>query len=76
MVGNAEHKDISLGNLKEVIDHANEHNAGIFFTQKDFDSRQVSAINTQIGAKEVSINPLAYDWEAEIEALTDALASN
>ena len=76
VVGNAEHKDISLGNLKEVIDHANEHNTGIFFTQKDFDSRQVRAINTQIGAKEVSINPLAYDWEAEIEALTDALASN
>lgn len=76
VVGNAEHKDVSLGNLKEVIDHAREHNADIFFTQKDFDSRQVSALNSQIGAKEVCINPMTYDWENEIVALADAIASN
>lgn len=76
VVGNAEHKDLALNNLKEVIDHSNEHQAKIFFTQKDFDSRQVNAINAQIGAKEISINPLAYDWEAEISAMADSIAAN
>ncbi|MCM1254776.1 MAG: zinc ABC transporter substrate-binding protein [Duncaniella sp.] len=76
VMGNAEHKDLALGNLKEVIDHSNKHQAKIFFTQKDFDSRQVNAINAQIGAKEISINPLAYDWETEISAMADSIAAN
>lgn len=76
VMGNAEHKDLALGSLKELIDHSTEHQARIFFTQKDFDSRQVNAINAQIGAKEISINPLAYDWETEITALADSIAAN
>lgn len=75
VVGNAEHKDVALGSLREVVEHAREHEADIFFTQKDFDSRQVSAINSQIGAREVSINPMAYEWENEMLTLADALAS-
>lgn len=76
VIGNAEHKDVSPAQLKESIDHAKEHGADVFFTQKDFDSRQVSAINDQIGAREVSINPMAYDWEAEITSIANALANN
>lgn len=74
VVGNAEHKDVALGSLREVVEHAREHEADIFFTQKDFDSRQVSTINSQIGAREVSINPMAYEWENEMLTLADALA--
>ncbi len=73
VIGNSEHKDVSPAKLKETIDHATEHGADVFFTQKDFDSRQVSAINAQIGAHEVSINPMAYDWETEITSIANAL---
>lgn len=74
VIGNAEHKDISPAKLKEAIDHATEHGADVVFIQKDFDSRQINAINTQIGAKEVNINPMAYDWETEITSIANALA--
>lgn len=73
VVGNAEHKDMSISDLKEIIDHAKEHGANVFFYQKDFDSRQVEAINTHTDAREININPLAYDWEKEITEIADAL---
>lgn len=76
VVGNAEHKDISANQLKKTIDHAREHGADVFFTQKDFDSRQVNAVNDEIGAWEVSINPMAYDWESEITSIANALTNN
>ncbi|MBD5323138.1 MAG: zinc ABC transporter substrate-binding protein [Duncaniella sp.] len=74
VVGNAEHKDNSVNDLRGAIDHARETGARIFFFQKDIDSRQVSAINSELQSDEVNINPLSYQWEEEIIRIADALA--
>lgn len=75
VIGNAEHKENSITSLRESIDSARTQGARIFFFQKDFDSRQASAINEQIKADEVSINPLSYAWEDEMIKIADAIAS-
>lgn len=75
VVGNAEHKDVAPGQLRNTIDDIRALDAKIFFQQKDFDSRQVEAVNSQIGAKTVNISPLAYDWEAELTGVADAIAA-
>lgn len=73
--GNAENKESSLSKLKETIDHADTHSASIFFYQKDLDSRQAEVMGEQLGLRRVSINPLSYDWEKEMCAITDAITA-
>lgn len=76
VVGNADHKDSSVSEIRESIDQARAEGTSLFFFQKDFDSRQVSAINTEIEADEVDINPLSYQWEDEIIKIANAVASS
>lgn len=75
-----ENKEAGIRTLENAISTAKEHNARVFFFQKDFDSRQAEVLNEQIGAKKVIINPLGYDWRSEmehlVEALTDTAAVN
>ena len=61
--------------MKEVIDHAAEHNVKVFFYQKDLDSRQAEILGDQLDLRKVNINPLAYKWEEEITAIADAIAA-
>lgn len=75
VVGGHEAKESSVAGLREAVDHAREHGAEVFFSQADIDSRQVSALNTEIGAREVSINPLSSHWEEEMVKIVDALTA-
>lgn len=74
--GNADNKDIAMGTLKSVMDHASEHGVKVFFYQKDLDSRQAETLGDQLGMKRVSINPLSADWENEIIGIADAIAGD
>lgn len=73
VVGGEEHKEMSVNALRDVINEAREHDATVFFSQRDFDSRQVSAVNEEISARQVRIHPLSYDWEGEMMTIADAL---
>lgn len=68
-------KELSAKQLQEQIYNARNHNARVFFFQKEFDSQQASVLNDQIGATMITINPLSYEWEAEIRRIVDAIAS-
>lgn len=68
-------KELSAQQLQTQIDNARNHNAHVFFFQKEFDSQQASVLNKQIGAKMININPLSYEWETEIRRVIDAIAS-
>lgn len=68
-------KELSAKQLQEQIDDARNHNARVFFFQKEFDSQQASVLNSQVGAEMITINPLSYEWEAEIRRIVDAIAS-
>lgn len=70
-----EGKEAPVGQMRDKIDAARASGARIFFYQRDFDSRQISAVNEQIGAKMVEINPMSYDWDDEIKRVADALAA-
>ncbi len=73
VIGGDGHKEMSAANLRDVIDHAHDSGARVFFYQKDFDGRQVSVLSDIIDAQEVTVNPLSYNWEEEIEATANAL---
>lgn len=74
VVGGHEQKEQSVGELRSAVDLARESGARVFFIQTDLDSRHVTAINSEIGANDVIINPLSYQWESEITRIADALA--
>lgn len=68
-------KELSPIQLQEKIDKARNSNAKIFFFQKEYDSRQASVLNEQIGTTMITINPLSYEWEDEIRRIVDEIAT-
>lgn len=70
-----EGKESSVQQMQSQLDEAKEHNARVFFFQRDFDSRQASSVCEQTGVEIVSINPLSYEWDTEIIAIADAIAT-
>lgn len=69
-----ENKEMSPKHLAEVVEQAKAKGVKVFFFQKEYDSRQAETLNNQMGTRLVTINPLAYDWEAQLTAVADALA--
>ena len=69
-----EGKESPLKHVQDKIDLAKSSGATVFFLQKDMDSAQAAAVNAEIGAKVVEINPLSYNWKTEIERIADAIA--
>ena len=70
-----EGKEESVQRIQSKIDEAKAMDATVFFTQKDFDSRQASVISQETGADVVAINPLNYDWDKELYGVAVALAA-
>ncbi len=69
-----ESKEISPVRLKETITNAVSDSVKVFFFQKEFDSRQAFSINDQLGARMVTIDPLARDWMGQLEMIANELA--
>lgn len=76
VTGGTEGKETSAVGLRQAVEEARSHNPEVFFSQTDLDSRQVGALNAEIGAREVRINPMAYEWAAEMEKIVDALTTH
>ncbi len=70
----AESKEVSPRRLKEIIDEARADSVEVFFFQREYDSRQAQTINSAIGSRLVTIDPLSYDWEGQLFLITDELA--
>ena len=71
----SEGKESSVQHMKEVIEECGEHGAKVFFSQKEFDGSQAENICRQTGTKLVEINPLGYEWEAEMRHIAASLAA-
>lgn len=69
-----ENKEMPARQLARVLDEAHHHDVRVFFFQKEYDSRQAETLNNEMGTRLVIINPLAYDWESEIERIAGELA--
>lgn len=71
----SEGKEVSVQQLRDLVDDAKAGDALVFFTQKDFDSRQASIVAAETGAEIVPINLLDYDWENGLLSVAAAIAS-
>lgn len=67
-------KEPSPAHLKGLIDICKDEQVGVIFVQPEFDRRNAELIAQQTGTKVVDINPLAYDWEAEMLNTAKSLA--
>lgn len=72
----AENKEMSVRDMKQVIEHAREHKAKVLFLQPEYDGNRSAALNTEIGAKTVTINPLGYDLPGELLRIANAIAGD
>lgn len=70
-----EGKEVPASVLKETIDHAKANGVKVMFYQKEFDNRQVQAVNQQLGARLVEINPMNYNWADELKKIANALTA-
>lgn len=71
-----ESKEISLSSLSEIVEEARADSVKVFFFQKAYDSRQAENINSAIGSRLVTIDPLAADWESQLNIIIDALTTD
>ena len=68
-------KEPSPAHLKALIDTCKEEKVRVIFVQPEFDRRNAELIARQTGTKVVDINPLSYDWNAEMLNEAQALAA-
>lgn len=66
----SESKEISAKRLAEIVGQAKGDSVGVFFFQKEYDSRQAETINEILGSRIVTINPLSYDWEGQLDTIS------
>jgi len=74
-IGGVEDREVSIPALKKHIEEARASGAKVLFVQKDADSRQAETANVQIGADEVEINLLDYDWIAQMDRVVNAISA-
>jgi zinc transport system substrate-binding protein len=69
-------KEPSPSELAKIIDNCKRMHVHVVFVQPEFDRRNAEIIAKQIGARVVTVNPLNIDWDKEMIAVAQALASN
>lgn len=66
-------KEPSPAQLKSLIEKARETGAEVVFVQKEFDEKNAQIIAQETGCRLIRINPLNYDWIAEMKTIATAL---
>lgn len=64
-----EGKDPKPAQVQHLIKQAKEHNIKIIFAQKQFSTKNASIIAKAIGGRVVLVDPLAYDWFANLQEI-------
>ena len=67
-----EGKEPSLRYLKRVIDFAKSQHITTIFVAPQFSQKAAAQIAKQVGAKVVTIDPLAYDWETNLRKVAQS----
>lgn len=62
--------------LKALVDTCREAGVRVIFVQPEFDRRNAAQIARQTGTRVVDVNPLAYDWPAEMLHVAESLVPN
>lgn len=69
-------KEPSPAHLKELVDVCRQGDVRVIFIQPEFDRRNAEIIAKETQTRIVPINPLSYDWNAEMQGVARALAEN
>ncbi len=68
-------KEPSPKHMKNIVDLAREQNIRVIFIQKEFDTENALQLSREIGGEVVTIDPLDYDWEKQLQDITDKIAA-
>ena len=60
--------------LRNRVDEAQNSGVKVVFIQQEFNPRQVETFARELDAEVITINPLNYDWAAEIINIAHAIA--
>lgn len=71
-----EGKEPSVQQMRCIVDSARACGVGIVLLQEEFDRRSAQAIADEIGARVVSIDPLAYDWHTQMLHIATVLSND
>ncbi len=69
-------REPSPASLKQLIDAARQKGTKLMFVQAEYSNRNTEIVAQAIGARTVEINPLSYDWQAELMDIATALCSD
>ena len=67
-------KEPSPAHLEQVIRRARAAGVRVVFVQKEFESKLVHSIASELGAQTYEINPLDGDWRGELLRIARALS--
>lgn len=70
-----EGQDPSASELAELVKTARERNIKVVFAQPSFSTFDAETIAREIGGEVVLVDPLAEDWLANLQIVTDAFAA-
>ncbi len=69
----SEGREPSAATLQQLIAEARTDSVRLMFVQKEFANRNIETVCRATGARQVEINPLSYDWTAEMLKIARAL---
>ena len=68
-----ENKDMPALTLQRIVENAKADSVSVFFFQQEFDSRQATSLNNELGTELITINPLDYEWEEQLRNIVSQL---
>jgi zinc transport system substrate-binding protein len=71
-----EGKEPSAQDLAELVDLAKENNVKVIFVQAQFSTRSAEVLAQEIGGEVVAVDPLAKDYIANMDNVSDIFARN
>lgn len=71
-----EGKEPSAQDLAKLVDLAKEKNVKVIFVQAQFSTRSAEVLAQEIGGEVVAVDPLAKDYIANMDNVTDIFARN
>jgi zinc transport system substrate-binding protein len=71
-----EGKEPSAQDLAKIVDLAKEKQVKVIFVQPQFSTRSAQAVAEEIGGEVVAVDPLAKDYIANMDGVSDVFARN
>lgn len=68
-------KEPSPMHMKSIVDLARAQNIRVIFIQKEFDVENAQQLARELDGEVVIIDPLDYDWEKQLQDITEKIAA-